>query len=220
MHLNTLPAHHRLTALAAALPLAGWTLHTALYRRRLEQARRDPLTNLPTRDLFTQRATKLLHHPDATVLVIDLDRFKQINDTFGHAAGDAVLTAAAHQLDQWTGRSGVAGRIGGDEFAAVLTIPAPELSARLNALTLGLNRPLPWEGRTLWRGASIGAVRIADLDQPASLAAALTAADTAMYAAKLHQWGWEQWTPGYTDGAPRRWRRNRPDLGAIPDGDE
>ncbi|MGC0317527.1 GGDEF domain-containing protein [Kitasatospora acidiphila] len=217
MHPITLPAQHRLTALAAALPLAaGWALHTALYRRRLEQARRDPLTNLPTRDLFTARAEKLTHHPDATVLVIDLDKFKEVNDSFGHQAGDAVLFAAAHQLDQWTGRAGVAGRIGGDEFAAVVTIAPDQLTARLDELTSALHQPLTWQGQRIGRGASIGAARLTGLPEP-TVGAALTAADAAMYTAKHGLRGWHQHTP--TDAVePRRWRRNRPHPNTTSDG--
>ena len=87
---------------------------------RLNTARRDPLTGLRTRDGFTRRATALLKDPRAVVVLADVDRFKQINDTHGHAAGDALLKATADRLAHHVGRSGVVGRLGGDEFAAVV----------------------------------------------------------------------------------------------------
>ncbi|WP_344625931.1 GGDEF domain-containing protein, partial [Kitasatospora arboriphila] len=104
---------------AAGVPLLGWTTHGTWLARRLATARRDPLTGLLTRDGFTARAERLIRsHPDrATVLLVDLDDFKTVNDTHGHAAGDAVLTATAHRLTAWCGPSGLAARLGGDEFA-------------------------------------------------------------------------------------------------------
>lgn len=208
MHPTTPIAHHRTALLAAALPLAGWAAHSTVYRRRLDRARRDPLTGLPTRDAFTTRAQQLIHHPDAVVLLIDLDRFKQVNDTFGHQAGDAVLFAAAHTLDRWTGPRGCAARIGGDEFAAVLTIDPAHLAARLDELTTALHQPMAWQGEHFTRGASIGAARPADLDET-TLSAALAAADAAMYTAKRGILGWHRHTPN-SELEPRRWRRNRP----------
>ena len=110
-----------LTAMAAGVPLAaGWSAHLVWLRGRLNTARRDPLTGLWTRDAFTRRAVRLLRDPHAVVVLADVDHFKHVNDTHGHAAGDALLAATAARLAHYTGRSGVAGRLGGDEFAAVV----------------------------------------------------------------------------------------------------
>ncbi|KJY38139.1 hypothetical protein VR45_06760 [Streptomyces sp. NRRL S-495] len=191
------------------LPLAAWGTHAAILRRRLDRARRDPLTGLLTRDGFTVAAARLLHHPDAGVLVVDLDRFKQINDTHGHAAGDAVLADAARILTAWAGDHGIATRLGGDEFAVARPLPAAWTAVRMGQLTGQFARPVHWNGHTLHYGASVGLARVADLPDRA-LDTALGAADTAMYRAKRNGGGWQQHTPD-TDlaTAARRWRRTR-----------
>ncbi|UYQ66614.1 GGDEF domain-containing protein [Streptomyces peucetius] len=89
-------------------------------RRRLRTARRDPLTGLRTREGFTRRATALLRDERAVVVLADVDHFKQINDRYGHAAGDTLLKATAQRLAHYVGPSGVAGRLGGDEFFSEL----------------------------------------------------------------------------------------------------
>lgn len=110
-----------IAATMAAGPLvAGWSVHLWWLRRRLESARRDPLTGLWTREGFARRAAVLLRDPRAVVVLADVDHFKHVNDTHGHAAGDALLRATAGRLAHYTGPTGVAGRLGGDEFAAVV----------------------------------------------------------------------------------------------------
>ncbi|GAA4857166.1 GGDEF domain-containing protein [Kitasatospora terrestris] len=164
--------------LAAGVPLLGWTTHGTYLARRLATARRDPLTGLLTRDGFTTRAERLIRsHPDrTTVLLIDLDDFKTINDTHGHAAGDAVLAATADRLTAWCGSSGLAARLGGDEFAVVVLDSAD----RLGDLRTALNQPVPVGGLFLNVGASVGASHPAAL----LLTEALSAADRDMYAHK------------------------------------
>ncbi|CAM5668190.1 GGDEF domain-containing protein [Streptomyces aurantiogriseus] len=166
---------------ASILPLLGWAVHGGILTRRLASARRDPLTGLHTRAGWTARAEHLLRrHPHAAVLLVDLDHFKTLNDTHGHAAGDAALAETADRLRTWCGRNGTAGRLGGDEFVAVVRDLA---AADLDTLTTALHRPLLYEGVSLPLAASIGACRIAELPVP-TLTDALTAADAAMYAAK------------------------------------
>jgi diguanylate cyclase (GGDEF)-like protein len=196
--------------LAAALPLAGWALHARTLGRRLDAARRDPLTGALTRDGFQRAARRLLNHPHGLLVFVDLDRFKQVNDTHGHAAGDAILTRTATALTVWAGPRGVVGRFGGDEFTGALTVPPERIADRLGALAAALAHPT-WDGITLDTAASIGAVRPAELPVP-SLSAALGAADAAMYEAKQH--GGNLWALGHAHhthpAAPRRWDRNRP----------
>jgi diguanylate cyclase (GGDEF)-like protein len=125
---------------ATALPAAGWPLHAAVLRRRLAKARRDPLTGLAARDLFEARAARILaRRPGALVVLVDLDGFKMLNDTRGHAAGDAVLVQAARRLAAYVGPGGIAGRLGGDEFAAVL--PGIHDAGTLRSL----HAALPWQ---------------------------------------------------------------------------
>ncbi|MGW7126957.1 GGDEF domain-containing protein [Streptomyces bobili] len=172
------------TVIAAALPALGWAVHGGLLARRLATARRDPLTGLHTRAGWTARAEHLLHrHPAALVLLVDLDDFKAVNDTHGHAAGDAVLTATARRLRDWCGRHGIAARLGGDEFAAIVTDPVH--TPGLAALRTVLARPVPHDGSLLPVSASVGSCHRTDLPVPA-LTDALTAADAAMYAVKGH----------------------------------
>ncbi|SPE51871.1 Diguanylate cyclase YdeH [Streptomyces netropsis] len=181
-----------LTASAAAGPLAaGWSLHTLLLRRRIERARRDPLTGLPGRDAFTTTARRRLRAPGGVVVLVDLDGFKQVNDTHGHAAGDEVLATTAKRLAAWAkARGGCAGRLGGDEFAATVTCPAPsDLPFELDALYDALTTPVVFRGAEPEVGASIGAFAVAGLPDPV-LALALRRADEAMYAAKRSGGGW------------------------------
>ncbi|WP_406308572.1 GGDEF domain-containing protein [Streptomyces sp. NBC_00121] len=173
-----------LTALATAGPLAaGWSVHTAWMRRRLQTARRDPLTGLDTRDGFTRRATALLKDPQAVVVLADVDHFKQINDTHGHAAGDALLKATADRLAHYVGRHGVTGRLGGDEFAAVVIdnhATAADLLAVLHGI---LARPADGLDPAVHTTVSLGWVRAADHPDD-DLSGLLRRADEAMYAAK------------------------------------
>ncbi|MEV5879196.1 GGDEF domain-containing protein [Streptomyces sp. NPDC052101] len=173
-----------LSMLAAAAPVAsGWTAHTLWLRRRLNVARRDPLTGLRTREAFTRRATALLRDPRAVVVLADVDRFKQINDTFGHAAGDALLKATAHRLAHHVGGSGVAGRLGGDEFAAVLIDDHGTAGDLLAVLHGVLARAVDGQDPAVRTTVSLGWVRAADFPGE-DLSALLRRADEAMYAAK------------------------------------
>ncbi|MER7836227.1 GGDEF domain-containing protein [Streptomyces sp. NPDC096040] len=163
------------------VPLLGWAVHGGILARRLASARRDPLTGLHTRAGWTARAEDVIRrHPRAAVLLVDLDHFKTLNDTHGHAAGDAALVETADRLRAWCGRNGTAGRLGGDEFVVVIRDLA---AADPDALSAALHRPLNHDGVSLQLAASVGACAIADLPVPC-LPDALAAADAAMYAAK------------------------------------
>ena len=173
-----------LTALAVAAPLAaGWSVHTVWLRRSLRTARRDPLTGLRTRDGFTRRATTLLKDPRAVVVLADVDHFKAINDTHGHAAGDALLKATADRLAHYVGRDGVAGRLGGDEFAAVVIDAYGTVGDLLAVLHGVLARPADGMDPAVRTTVSLGWVRASD--HPGDdLSALLRRADEAMYTAK------------------------------------
>jgi diguanylate cyclase (GGDEF)-like protein len=211
MPLSLLPAQ-RLPVLAAALPLAGWAVHTSVLSARLSAARRDPLTGLLTRDGFERAASRVITRRNAVVLFVDLDYFKDINDVFGHARGDAALVHTARTLTTWAGPRAAVGRFGGDEFVAALTCPPQHLAGRLDELTIAL-RDAPYQGVPLPTTASIGAAAMADLPLP-SLTAALSAADAAVYASK--DAGRDRWTLASPEqshpAASHRWNRRRPAL--------
>ncbi|MGW3931304.1 GGDEF domain-containing protein [Streptomyces microflavus] len=173
-----------LTALATAGPLAaGWSVHTVWLRRSLRSARRDPLTGLRTRDGFTRRAKGLLKDPRAVVVLADVDHFKQINDNYGHAAGDALLKATADRLAHYVGRDGVAGRLGGDEFAAVVIDTHGTIGDLLAVLHGVLARPADGMNPAVRTTVSLGWVGAADYPGE-DLSGLLRRADEAMYAAK------------------------------------
>ncbi|MEU6548667.1 GGDEF domain-containing protein [Streptomyces sp. NPDC046915] len=177
----------------------GWAAHIAWCRRRLNLARKDPLTGLPTRYDWHSRARRIARDPfPAIVTLVDLDDFKAVNDSFGHAGGDAVLKEAAARLAAWCAPHGIAGRLGGDEFAAVIVAEDADYGSRLQALHDALHQPVPWRGTWLPMRASIGAARLADLQEP-SISVALRHADAAMYEAKIHA-GWQLARPG--EGPP------------------
>jgi diguanylate cyclase (GGDEF)-like protein len=119
----------------------------------------DPLTGLPNRALFSDRLDALAAAGrDFAVLLIDLDRFKAVNDGFGHHAGDAVLCGVCDRIRDELAPGATLARLGGDEFGVLL----PEVADRADAsatserLVRAACRPLAVEGRMLAVGASIG----------------------------------------------------------------
>jgi diguanylate cyclase (GGDEF)-like protein len=189
-----------LDTLAAVGPMAAaWGAHSLWMRRRLTAARRDPLSGLWTRDAFETRAAHTLaRRPHVAVILCDLDGFKAVNDTHGHAAGDAAIRSAAASLtDALTGHPGaVAARLGGDEFAAAVPLTDPlALPWLLGGLHDEMTAPCRHVGRDLVVGVSIGAALSSDLSPAVSrpgdaLATLLRLADEAMYGVKRTGGGW------------------------------
>ncbi|PWU54422.1 GGDEF domain-containing protein, partial [Micromonospora globispora] len=142
--------------------------------------RRDPLTGLANRAGLAQ-AWEQLSPLRPWLVVVDLDGFKPVNDTHGHAAGDHVLTTVASRLRTV---HGVAARLGGDEFAALLLDPNSATAARQLAAAIAAPVRLP-SGVSVSVAASIGLAPAS----PAGLAAALADADAAMYRAKTTRTG-------------------------------
>ncbi|MFJ4475231.1 GGDEF domain-containing protein [Streptomyces xanthochromogenes] len=171
-----------LAALLPAVPSLGWAVHARWLHSRLTTARRDPLTGLWTRDAFTRRARRLLRDPRAVIVLADVDHFKQINDTHGHAAGDTLLATVAARLAHGTTPGGVVGRLGGDEFAAVVIDRDGTAADRLYTLARVLARPAG-TAPEVHTTVSLGWVRAAD-HPGEDLSALLRRADEAMYAAK------------------------------------
>ncbi|WAE70674.1 GGDEF domain-containing protein (plasmid) [Streptomyces cavourensis] len=169
----------------AAVPLTGWAVHAVALHKRLAATRRDPLTGLLRRDAYTARARRLLaRHGDTTVVMVDADHFKQINDSLGHAAGDVVLAAFGARLTAWAGPRAAVGRLGGDEFAVVLDLPPGRRRLRLEQLVRMLHTPVVLDdGRTVDVAASIGAAT-PDVLGTRDLSALQRMADAALYDGK------------------------------------
>jgi diguanylate cyclase (GGDEF)-like protein len=153
---------------------------------RLErQAQSDPLTGLANRTLFLRRVEASLERASGTVTVLflDLDDFKAINDSAGHAAGDAVLVAAAGRIEASVRPGDVAARMGGDEFAVLLEDVDDHHGEQVGGRILDLlAQPVVVEGEELWVRSSVGIASAA----AGSLGSGelLHRADVAMYRAK------------------------------------
>ena len=117
------------------------------------------------------------------LVVFDLNRFKSINDAFGHAAGDAVLVAAAERARHALGQDAVAARLGGDEFAVIVYGRKDEvLQSRLAQLNTLLSLPVSFDGMEIATGASIGVALCPDHGETSARVQML--ADRALYRAK------------------------------------
>ena len=153
------------------------------------QAVTDPLTGIANRRGFEAamlRAVAAAGRGVGFVLMhLDLDRFKAVNDTWGHAAGDAVLAAVADVLRANTRAADTIARIGGDEFALILAPFSDEdgLDALGHRIIEGIERPVPFEGGVLSVSASIGAC-VGPAFSQAQPDALQAEADEALYAAK------------------------------------
>lgn len=150
---------------------------------RLE-ARTDDLTGIPNRRRLTELLAEALPATGGrTLLVIDLERFKDVNDRFGHHVGDGVLRVIADRLQSRLGSRGTVARLGGDEFACVVDSGSVEASRDLaDELLAAVRTPVEAEGRELQVDASIGVASTA-LSGGAS-EELMRCADAAMYAAK------------------------------------
>jgi len=154
-------------------------------------ARHDALTGLANRRLFNESLEAALasraQGAFVAVMLIDLDRFKPVNDIHGHAAGNAVLRAVAERLLALAPVDGVIARLGGDEFVALLPSASGEaaLVDLAQRIVEAIRQPIPWNQGRLEVDATIGiAVSSSKADEPEAL---LHAADIAMYQGKRQQ---------------------------------
>ena len=160
----------------------------------LEQAMRDPLTDLPNRQLFEKRTTSTLAGvaPECVapgcagpaIMLVDLDRFKAVNDTLGHPIGDALLRLVAKRLRSVSRQADIVARLGGDEFAMLIS-PAPDpghLGRLASRIVDMIGRPYLIDGHLVNVGASVGiAVSAKDGVTHDGL---MRSADLALYASK------------------------------------
>jgi two-component system, cell cycle response regulator len=164
--------------------------HTAS-RQLYEYSMRDPLTGIHNRRYFDQRMNEEFsyahrHHCPVSVLIVDLDYFKRINDTWGHPTGDRVLRHAAEIVQRCVRKEDVAARFGGEEFAMLARIQAPD-----GALALGervrrrIERgSVAQDGQLIRFTASVGIASAFPDRGYDSVGALLGAADRALYRAK------------------------------------
>jgi len=176
------------------LKMVGIIFSLAMERKETEEklkhmAHSDSLTGLPNRALFFDRLAQALvrarrRKQHLAVLFVDLDRFKSINDTFGHATGDAALKQVAQRLHHCTREEDTIARMGGDEFTIILAeLGKPDHAAFVSQkILVSLAEPFILKGKDCSLGCSIGiAIYPADGEDSETL---LKRADTAMYRAK------------------------------------
>jgi diguanylate cyclase (GGDEF)-like protein len=187
-----------LLVLLFLLPLIAVYANAAIAMQREHQARHDQLTGLPNRAMLFDRAGEAVAEAARTgsktgFLLLDLDRFKEVNDTFGHQLGDGLLQAVAYRLARSVRPGDVVARLGGDEFAVLLpavraTSAAREVAARLRA---ALAEPVRLEGMSFEINASVGIALYPD--DAGSVEQLLQHADVAMYLAKERRTGVERY---------------------------
>jgi diguanylate cyclase (GGDEF)-like protein len=155
---------------------------------REHQAYHDSLTGLANRTLFTQVVSSALKRRKGSrlvaLLLMDLNGFKEVNDTLGHHAGDAVLKVIGQRVNEAVGASRLAARLGGDEFAFVIpsVVDREEVAATADELLRVVSEPVTVDGMVLSLRASIG-VSLAPF-HGSDVSSLLKRADIAMYAAK------------------------------------
>lgn len=196
-----------------------------LVRELDDRALHDALTGLPNRALLHDRLTTAgararRNGTDLALLVFDVDHFKQLNDTLGHATGDRLLLGLVERVRSRLRAQDTFARIGGDEFAVVLEgleRPSdPAVATVSDDLVAALARPLELEGHQMRITSSVGVVVSDGTDDPGEL---LRAADVAMYAAKdAGRARWERHVPALTDAARTRFEVHERILTALDTG--
>jgi diguanylate cyclase (GGDEF)-like protein/PAS domain S-box-containing protein len=168
--------------------------HDLTEKRRSQQhasrlAHFDSLTGLANRLQMAQTLERILvapnpNHRNCSIFLLDLDRFKQVNDTMGHPAGDALLTQVAERLKNTVGEAGRVGRLGGDEFEVI--VPGrhsrDDLAVLAKRIITNLSMPYQLDGHRVVIGASLG-IALAP-DDGVTSEALIRNADLALYAAK------------------------------------
>lgn len=130
----------------------------ALTRRLYWAVRHDPLTGLPNRILFSERLERAARDRDFVLIFVDLDDFKEVNDRYGHAAGDELLCAVGTRLKGCLAAGDTLARIGGDEFAVLARAGRDRLEHVADRLRLALRNPFLVQGSSVRVSASMGVV--------------------------------------------------------------
>ncbi len=152
------------------------------------QALTDPLTALANRRAMDAELRRLLddRRAEFALMHLDLDFFKQVNDTHGHAAGDHVLSEVANILRGDLRRMDMAARVGGDEFLIILrdTTSNTAISALADRMIRKIERPIPFEGRICRISASVGVAVTSAYENRPDVDTLLADTDAALYRAK------------------------------------
>ncbi|MFE7570533.1 putative bifunctional diguanylate cyclase/phosphodiesterase [Streptomyces sp. NPDC057539] len=192
-----------------AIPLIALDSTLWIARARAEEQLRDPLTKLPNRQWLLERTWAALEEAEglgarAGLVLIDLDRFRSVNDTLGHLAGDRLLLQIADRLRLALPRGAEAARLGGDEFAVLLPTCDSTTSAQRVArhLVAELSSPLDLDGLTLVLEASAGVAVYPEHAMDAE--GLLRRADVAMYQAKRDRTGVEVYESKRDSNTPDR----------------
>ncbi|WP_052865026.1 putative bifunctional diguanylate cyclase/phosphodiesterase [Streptomyces niger] len=192
-----------------AVPLIALDSTLWIARARAEEQLRDPLTGLPNRQWLLERTWSALDDAErvgarAALVLIDLDRFRSVNDTLGHLAGDRLLLQIAERLRHALPRGAEAARLGGDEFAVLLPTADSLTSAQrvARSLVAALGSPLDLDGLTLVLEASAGVAVYPDHALDAE--GLLRRADVAMYQAKRDRSGVEVYEAKRDGNTPDR----------------
>jgi diguanylate cyclase (GGDEF)-like protein len=204
---TSIPAATMLAALAIALLYAGWTIHRLRVRlaNLTHAASHDPLTCLPNRIhaqwLFSQRAADQL---PTVVALLDLDEFKQVNDSCGHQAGDQLLATVADRLATAANRyGGHAARLAGDEFLLLLPVPVGDPVEPVACILAEITTPVHLATNpqvTHTPHASAGITIFDGVD--GTWTSVLRRADIACYHAKARGGGYEVFQPGMSMPRP------------------
>jgi diguanylate cyclase (GGDEF)-like protein len=202
-------ANSALLVLLFAFPLAAIYINAAMSAQREHQAHHDELTGLCNRKLLIRRTDEALAKAAsagtrAGFLLLDLDRFKEVNDTLGHPVGDRLLRIVAHRLTHSVRPGDVVARMGGDEFAVLLpsvreVTAAREVAARLRA---ALAEPIRLEGMSFDIEASVGIALYPD--DATGFEVLMQHADVAMYLAKERRSGVERYVADSDRNSPAR----------------
>lgn len=204
-------------SIADRLAVAGSNI--AWEEKLYHNAHYDALTNLPNRVLLRDRVAQAINRAKrdkcaVSVMLIDLDRFKEVNDSLGHSAGDRVLAEVAVKLAGQVRESDTVARLGGDEFVVLLTDLAPDSATTVSGsmaekLLQVLSEPIVLEGRSFKMEASIGIALYPE--NTGNFEEMLKGADAAMYEAK------RKFRGGYRFFSEEINQRNQERFGLVQD---
>ena len=189
------------SALLTGIMVAGFVIQRVTRQaRQLEtQAMYDLLTGLPNRSLLHDRLQRQIglskrEHGSFGVVLMDLDRFKEVNDTLGHAVGDEVLREVGHRLKEAIRAEDTVARLGGDEYVLLIhSLESEDAALIASKIFAALDKPFHWQNQSIDLGASLGlSFYPSQCDDAGGL---LRCADIAMYVAKRSGQGYAVYSP-------------------------